>query len=54
MLVGEIVKSLYIAIDRRCYTQQVVHHPDKGLQYCESEYQVVLKASEIMPSMTDG
>ncbi|WP_155487191.1 integrase core domain-containing protein, partial [Vibrio harveyi] len=29
-------------------------HSDRGLQYCSSVYQTLLKVGDIKPSMTDG
>lgn len=50
----EVVKALEMAAHRRRYTHQAIHHSDRGLQYCASEYQEVLRAHNITPSMTDG
>jgi len=32
----------------------VIHHSDRGLQYCSEEFQTVLKQFNATPSMTDG
>ena len=50
----EVVKALKMAAQRRRYTHKAIHHSDRGLQYCASEYQEVLRANNITPSMTDG
>ena len=50
----EVVKALKMAAQRRRYTHKAIHHSDRGLQYCASEYQEVLRVNNITPSMTDG
>ena len=32
----------------------LIHHSDRGLQYCASSYQQTLKENQITTSMTDG
>lgn len=54
MPVNEVVKALNMAVERRCYRHEAIHHSDRGLQYCASEYQEALRRSGIRPSMTDG
>lgn len=54
MPVTEVVKALNMAVERRCYRHEAIHHSDRGLQYCASEYQEALRRSGIRPSMTDG
>ena len=31
----------------------LIHHSDRGLQYCSNEYQRLLEKNEIKPSMTE-
>ena len=50
----EVVKAFKMAAHRRRYTHEAIHHSDRGLQYCASEYQEVLRVNNITPSMTDG
>ena len=50
----EVVKALKMAAHKRRYTHKAIHHSDRGLQYCASEYQEVLRVNNITPSMTDG
>lgn len=50
----EVVKALDMATKKRRYTHQTIHHSDRGLQYCASEYQKVLRLNNLTPSMTDG
>lgn len=54
MPAAEVVKALKMAAKRRSYTHKAIHHSDRGLQYCASEYQEVLRLNNITPSMTDG
>jgi putative transposase len=49
--VSEAVK---MAIKNRLYDHPVVHHSDRGIQYCSEVYQNILSRSNIVPSMTDG
>jgi transposase InsO family protein len=49
-----VAKALQMAIKNRKTTLPLIHHSDRGLQYCASEYQQILKADKITPSMTDG
>ncbi len=42
-----------MAIKSRAYTQTpLIHHSDRGLQYCSSEYQRILNKNNITASMT--
>lgn len=48
------IKALKQAIKNRRYpNKQLIHHSDKGLQYCCDGYQEVLDKSNIMCSMTE-
>lgn len=49
-----VVKALHMAIKNRLYTHDVIHHSDKGSQYCSGLYQSVLAQNNMIPSMTDG
>lgn len=49
-----VIKALQMAIRGRLTDKQLIHHSDRGLQYCSSKYQAVLKVNKIKPSMTDG
>ncbi len=46
--------ALQMAIRNRTYHHQLIHHSDRGLQYCSQEYQQVLEKAGIRPSMTEG
>lgn len=49
-----VVKALSMAIKKRKTSLPLVHHSDRGLQYCSTVYQSKLKINDIRPSMTDG
>jgi transposase InsO family protein len=49
------VKQAYIkALAQRRYETRLVHHSDRGAQYCSSEYQALHKKYHVTCSMTDG
>jgi transposase InsO family protein len=54
MKARDIVKALKMAIRARQMTHPLIHHSDRGLQYCSGEYQKVLSDNGMTPSMTDG
>lgn len=45
--------ALEMAIRNRQYSHGLIHHSDRGLQYCSQEYQQVLEKGGIRPSMTE-
>lgn len=49
-----VAKALKMAIKQRSTNQALIHHSDRGIQYCASIYQELLKKNHIQPSMTDG
>lgn len=49
-----VVKALNMAVKGRNKNIPLIHHSDRGLQYCSSVYQKVLTKYNITPSMTDG
>ena len=49
-----VLSALKMAVKSRKYTHQLIHHSDRGLQYCSNEYQQELKSHNIITSMTDG
>lgn len=49
-----VSKALKMAIKNRIYDQPLIHHSDRGLQYCSDLYQKILAKNKITPSMTDG
>ena len=54
MSTENIVQALKMAIKQRITNSPSIHHSDRGLQYCSSVYQLVLKNNKITPSMTEG
>ncbi len=49
-----IAEALKMAIRNRCYPgNSLVHHSDRGLQYCSKEYIAVAQKSNISISMTE-
>jgi transposase InsO family protein len=54
MKTTSVVKALEKAVKSRLTTQSLIHHSDRGLQYCAELYQGVLRKNGITPSMTDG
>lgn len=49
-----IVKALNMAVKNRKTSLPLIHHSDRGLQYCSSIYQKALSEACISPSMTEG
>ncbi len=48
------LKALEMALDSRVYKGcPLIHHSDRGLQYCSNEYQKIMKQHNIKPSMTE-
>jgi len=48
------IAALDMALKNRKYKQKpLIHHSDRGLQYCSNEYQKLLKKNHIKPSMTE-
>ena len=49
------LKALHMALKNRKYpTQKLIHHSDRGLQYCSSDYVEKLRSNEIEISMTQN
>jgi transposase InsO family protein len=50
-----VIKSLKMAIkNRRHKDQPLIHHSDRGIQYCSDEYQKLLYKNNIIVSMTES
>lgn len=48
------VRALKMADKKRLYRQELlIHHSDRGFQYCSDDYQKILKKKKIVPSMTE-
>ena len=54
MKATDTIKALRRAINNRQGDRKLIHHSDRGVQYCSGPYQSVLTANGITPSMTDG
>lgn len=54
MSAENVVKALKMAITKRKTDLPLIHHSDRGLQYCSAIYQSRLQNNGIRPSMTDG
>lgn len=48
------LRALNMAIKQRMYKESLIHHSDRGLQYCSTGYQKILKKKNINPSMTES
>lgn len=47
--------ALRLALKQRKYKEiPLIHHSDRGLQYCSNEYQKILNKNKIQPSMTQN
>jgi putative transposase len=54
MKASDVVKALKRAVGQRCRATPLIHHSDRGIQYCSQIYQSELRQHGILPSMTDG
>lgn len=54
MNASSVAKALEMAISNRQTKRSLIHHSDRGLQYCSKLYQELLEKNNITPSMTDG
>lgn len=56
-LTNRLHRALNMAIQSRKYvqgqSQTLIHHSDRGLQYCSNEYQEILDSHHIKCSMTE-
>lgn len=50
----QVAKALTLAVKHRQTNQQLVHHSDRGIQYCSNDYQSIHAVAGITCSMTDG
>lgn len=51
---GSVKRALMNALKSRQYDSALIHHSDRGIQYCSREYQQVHEQHGITCSMTDG
>ena len=54
MSAENVVQAFNMAIKHRNYKDKLIHHSDRGLQYCAAIYQKALAKNKVKPSMTDG
>lgn len=47
-------QALRMALDQRIYQDELIHHSDRGSQYCSKEYVEILLGSRIAISMTEN
>jgi transposase InsO family protein len=49
------IRALQKAVQGRRYTRKtLIHHSDKGIQYCSNEYQKILSENDLQCSMTES
>jgi len=53
MAAEESVKALKMAIKSRRYKNTIIHHSDRGLQFCSKEYVGMAEKNKIIMSMTE-
>lgn len=49
-----VMEALKMAVADRVYRHELIHHSDRGIQYCAEPYQQILRDNGIKCSMTDG
>jgi len=54
MRVDSVKRAFIKALKERSTQNNLVHHSDRGIQYCSNEYQQLHKKHHIKCSMTDG
>ncbi len=54
MTAVEVVKAVKQALKARVTSDSLIHHSDRGSQYCSALYQAELRKNGVSPSMTDG
>lgn len=54
MKAQQVVQALHRALDNRITRRHLIHHSDRGSQYCSALYQSALQQGQVQPSMTDG
>lgn len=50
----EVSKALQKALKERCRSEPIIHHSDRGIQYCSTYYQDIHRRHGLICSMTDG
>lgn len=49
-----VAAAMQMAVKQEQIKAPLIHHSDRGLQYCSAQYQQLLAKHNITPSMTDG
>ena len=49
-----VIGALKMALSKREYQHPLIHHSDRGLQYCSDDYQKLLMSNKIVCSMTES
>lgn len=49
-----VAAAMQMAVKQEQIKAPLIHHSDRGLQYCSAQYQQLLAKYQITPSMTDG
>lgn len=49
-----VAAAMQMAVKYEQINAPLIHHSDRGLQYCSAQYQQLLAKHNITPSMTDG
>lgn len=50
----QVSQALKMALKTRQTTRPLIHHSDRGIQYCSNAYQEIHKRHHLICSMTDG
>lgn len=50
----QVSQALKIALKHRQSCQRLIHHSDRGIQYCSDDYQAIHRKHGLTCSMTDG
>ena len=48
------LKALQMGLQKRKYSHALIHHSDRGLQYCSKEYTDILRKNKVKISMTQA
>lgn len=54
MKTESVIQAMEMAISQRTSKKSLIHHSDRGSQYCSELYQSLLEKHRIQPSTTDG